>query len=166
VLTEASMKSWNNPRFVHDLHVWYRTDLHAPDGFTAPQMHLNTADTMALKFAIWRKRLKSKWLERLYSTRDVAMFTAAPKAAVLSATDMSPAGLFDAGRRLLRSWVTINAAGYAYHPFSIAIDEKSTAPKVAQLTGVPVPVALYRIGKSDKPPRQISNRKPLKDVLI
>lgn len=166
VLTEASMKSWDNPRFVHDLKVWYRKDLKAADGFTSPQMHLNTVDTLALKFAFWRGQLKSKWLERLYSTRDVAMFTAAPKAAVLASDDMTPKSLFDAGRRLLRSWVTVTAAGYSTHPFSIAIDEKSTAPKVAQTTGVPVPVALYRIGKTQKPPRAISNRKELEKVLI
>lgn len=166
VLTEASMKSWDNPRFVRDLKIWYRDDLQAEDGFTSPQMHLSRVDTLALKFAFWRGRLKSKVLEKIYSTRDVAMFTAAPKAAVLAADDMSPAALFDAGRRLLRSWVTIVAAGYVYHPFSIAIDEKSTAPKVAQLTRTPVPVALYRIGKSEKPPRTLSNRKPLKKVLI
>lgn len=166
VLTEASMKSWANPRFVHDLKVWYRDNQTAEDGFTSPQMHLSTLDTLALKFAFKRGQLKSKIMERVYSTRDVTLFTAAPRAAVLSAESMSPADLFDAGRRLLRSWVTIIAAGYVYHPFSIAIDEKSTAPKVAKLTGTPVPVALYRIGKSAKPPRALSNRKPLNKVLI
>ena len=166
VLTEASMKSWANPRFVHDLQVWYRKDLHAPDGFTSPQMHLSAIDTWALKFVFWRHSLRSKLLERLYSTRDVAMFTAAPKAAILAADDLTPNALFGAGRRLLRSWVTIVAAGYAYHPFSIAIDEKSTAPKVAEIAKVPVPVALFRIGKSAKPPRALSNRKPLSAVII
>jgi hypothetical protein len=166
VLTEASMKSWANPRFVKDLHVWYRSDLQAPDGFTSPQMHLSVVDTLALKFAFWRRSLQSKSLQRLYSTRDVAMFSAAPRAAVIGADDMSPESLFDAGRRLLRSWVRVVAAGYSYHPFSIAIDEKSTAPKVAELTGVPVPVALYRIGRTSKPPRMISNRKPLSAVIL
>ncbi len=164
-LIEASMKSWRNPRFVHDLHVWYRKDLRSPDGFTSPQMRLNAIDTLALKFAFWRGQLKSKMVERLYSTRDVAMFTAAPRAAVLGADDISPTSLFDAGRRLLRSWVTVTEAGFMCHPFSIAIDEKSTVPKVAQLTGVKVPVSLYRIGKAKKAPYG-SNRKTLKSVLI
>ncbi len=165
VIMEASMKSWNNIRFVRDLSVWYREDLNAADGFTGPQMRFNTVDTWGLKFAFWRKQLKSKFIERLYSTRDVAMFTAAPIAAVLGADDMSPKSILEAGRRLLRSWVTITAAGYSCHPFSIAIDERSTAPQVAQLTGVAVPIALYRIGKATKEPYG-SNRKELKDVLI
>jgi len=93
------------------------------------------------------------------------MFTAAPRAAVLAANDMSPACLFDAGRRLLRSWVTIIAAGYVYHPFSIAIDEKSTAPRVASLTGVRVPVALFRIGETTKAASS-SNRRALSTVLV
>ena len=165
VVTEASMKSWNNPRFVRDLYVWYRKDLTAPDGFTGPQMRFDILDTLALRFAFWRGQLKSKFVEKLYSTRDVAMFIAAPKAAVLAANEMSPGSLLDAGRRLLRSWVAIAGAGYSCHPFSIAIDEKSTALKVAELTGVPVPVALYRIGKATKQPYG-SNRKKLEDVLI
>lgn len=165
VLTEASMKSWDNPRFVHDLHVWYRDDVAAPDGFSSPQMKISKFDTWFLKLAFRLGRLKSRPLQRLYSTRDVAMFTGAPIAAVLGASDMTPASLYDAGRRLLRSWVVVTAAGYNVHPFSIAIDEKSTAPKVAQITGVGVPVALYRIGRATKKPYG-SNRKDLASVLI
>ncbi len=165
VLKEASMKSWNNPRFVRDLKIWYRKDLNSRDGFSSPQMKMGSIDTIALKFAFWRGRLKSKTLESIYSSRDIAMFTSATSSAVISSDDMSPAALFDAGRRLLESWVLINSYGYAYHPFSIAIDEKSTAPKVAELTGVKVPVSLYRIGKATKEPFG-SNRKKLEEVII
>src|SRR5262249_47232305 len=60
VLIEASMKSWDNPRFVHDLQVWYRDDLASPDGFTSPQMKISALDTQFMKLAFRRGRLKSK----------------------------------------------------------------------------------------------------------
>ncbi len=87
-------------------------------------------------------------------------------AAVLTAEDMKPETLFEAGRNLLRSWVIINALGYSYHPFSIAIDEKKTSPKVAAVAGVQVPVALYRVGIAKNPPNVHSNRKKLESVII
>ena len=84
--------------------------------------------------------------------------------AVLGAADLTPPALADAGRRLLRSWVAINAAGFAYHPISIAVDRPETAPQVATTAGVPVPVAVFRIGRPRRAaPR--SNRRDLADVL-
>jgi hypothetical protein len=128
-------------------------------------MRFSVLDTIGLYIAFWFGSFKSPFIANMYASRDTAMFTAAPKAAVLRADDMSPRSLLEAGRRLMRSWVTVAEAGYSCHPFSIAIDEISTAPKVAVLTGVAVPVALYRIGKATKPPYG-SNRKGLEEVLI
>ena len=166
IVMEASMKSWANPRFVHDLNVWYRSTTNAPDGFSSKLMNISPISTLGLKFVFWRGHFTSKFMQRLYSTRDVAMFTAAPMAAVLTSKDMTPESLFEAGRNLLRSWVIINALGYSYHPFSIAIDEKTTSPKVAAVAGVNVPVALYRVGIAKKPPKVHSNRKELEKVII
>jgi hypothetical protein len=84
--------------------------------------------------------------------------------AVLGAADMPAATLVDAGRRLLRCWVTITAAGFAYHPISIAVDRPETAPNVAAQAGVRVPVAVFRIGHARKP-APLSNRRALADVL-
>lgn len=155
-----------NPRFVHDLHVWHRNTLDAPDGFSSKLMNISPLSTLGLKFAFWRGHFSSKLIQRLYSTRDVSMFTAAPMVAVLISKDMTPESLFEAGRNLLRSWVVINALGYSYHPFSIAIDEKSTSPKVAAVVGVKVPVAIYRVGIAKKAPKVHSNRKGLEKVII
>lgn len=85
--------------------------------------------------------------------------------AVLGAADLGAATLVDAGRRLLRAWVTITAAGFACHPISIAVDRPETAPAVAARAGVPVPVAVFRIGHPRRSaPR--SNRRALNDVLV
>jgi len=83
---------------------------------------------------------------------------------VLGAPSLDPADLFDAGRRLLRSWSTVEAAHWACHPISVAVDRPETAPQVGALAGVAVPVAVYRIGHpSTDVPR--SNRRPLADVI-
>ena len=160
------MKSWSNPRFVRDLKNWLRKDPSKPDGLSVPLMNLTSIDTIALEFAFRRGSLKSKLMQKIYSSSEVSMFAAAPKVAVLTAADMSPRALFDAGRRLLRSWVEITAAGYSTQPYSVGVDDEDAARKVAAIAGVDVPVALYRIGRPTKIPKLPSNRKPLSDVLV
>jgi len=58
---------------------------------------------------------------------------------VLGAASLDPADMFGAGRRLLRAWATIGAAGWACHPISVAVDRPETAPAVATLAGADVP---------------------------
>src|SRR5439155_1333120 len=77
---------------------------------------------------------------------------------------LSAPSLVDAGRRLLRCWATITAAGYAYHPISVAVDRPETAPEVAAVAGVAVPVAVFRVGRPTRPAPE-SNRRPLYQVL-
>lgn len=166
VVLEASMESWGDPQFVHDLKMWLRKRSGAEDGLTAASMNLGRAELVALDFAFRRGSLNSRLMRYLFSSSEVAMFKSAPNAAVLTAPDMSPASLFDAGRRLLRSWVTITGAGFSSQPYSVAVDQESTIPKVGEIAEAEFPVALYRVGKAATPPRVSSNRKPLSEVLI
>jgi hypothetical protein len=116
-----------------------------------------------LLFALRLGRLPAP-LARVFASRDVRLLSRATSVAVLSAPDLTPASLFDAGRRLLRAWVAINASGFAYHPISIAVDRPETAPAVGQISGVSFPVAVFRVGHPTKvAPR--SNRRSLDDVL-
>ncbi len=79
-----------------------------------------------------------------------------------------PGDLVEAGRRLLRAWVTIGAAGFGYHPISVAIDRPETRPQLAALAGAAgvtgTPVALFRIGRPTGPAGD-SNRVELADVV-
>lgn len=164
---EASMAAWSNPRYVRDLQNWLRKDNESPDGLAAPLMHLGRASLLALELAYRKGSFKSALFQRLYASSEVAGFVAAPKAAVLTAPDLTPPALFAAGRRLLRSWVTITGSGYAYQPYSVAVDSREVAPKVAAAVGTQeAPVALYRIGRATKPHHPPSRRRPLNDVLI
>jgi hypothetical protein len=163
LVRRASILSWRDRRFVADLRAWISGDPGAPAGMTPAGLPLTRFEWAALRLALRAGRLPAP-LALVYAGRDIRLLAKAQAVAVIGAPDLSPAALVDAGRRLLRAWVTITAAGYAYHPISIAVDRPETAPEVAAAAGVPVPVALFRIGR---PVREapMSNRRPLEQVL-
>jgi hypothetical protein len=164
LVTRASVLSWKDPRFVADLGRWTSADPGAPAGMTPAGLPLTRLEWAALRLAIRAGRLPAP-LALAYSARDARLLARARAVAVLGAADLSAVTLVDAGRRLLRAWVTITAAGFACHPISIAVDRPETAPAVAARAGVAVPVAVFRIGHPRRgAPR--SNRRDLKDVLI
>jgi hypothetical protein len=144
LIREASKDSWSNPRYIADLREWVRFQNTADDGLTPDVLGLTRLDVVALRIA-YRLGCIPRWMIPLYAARDVRLATAAPSIAVLTAPDMTPPSIFDAGRRLLRAWVTIVAAGAAYHPWSIVIDEDRTRPLLAELVGGS-PMAMFRIG--------------------
>jgi hypothetical protein len=163
LVARASVLSWRDRRFVADLDRWTSGDPQAPAGMTPAGLPLTAVEWAALRLAFRAGRLPAP-LALLYSSRDVRLLRRAPAVAVLGAPDLSTPALVDAGRRLLRCWVTITAAGYGYHPISIAVDRPETAPDVAAAAGVAVPVAVFRIGRPTRPAPE-SNRRPLADVL-
>jgi molybdopterin/thiamine biosynthesis adenylyltransferase len=167
VIKDSSIDLWRSQRYLDDLKAWFRENENAEDGITPPPFNISKSDIVALKFAFKHGAFKSRVMGYLYSSRDIGVFTSSPQAAVMTAPEMSPPVLFDAGRRLLKSWVNIVSAGYSYQPFSVAVDNKEAAARVAEIAGVDeTPVALYRIGRAKKPPRGYSGRKPLEKVLI
>lgn len=164
IVRRASVLSWRDRRFVGDLEAWMRAEPDAPTGMTPGQLLLARYEWLALRAAFRLGRLPG-WLARAYSARDVRLLGRAPAVAVLCADSDHPADLVEAGRRLLRAWVTICAHGFGYHPISIAIDRAETRPAVAALAGEHgTPVALFRIGCPTAPAAG-SNRVELADVL-
>lgn len=160
----ASALSWHDRRFVADLDAWIRADPASPDGMTPRQLGLARYEWVALRAAFRLGRLPG-WLSRAYSGRDVRLLGEAPAVAVLCAESDRPADLVEAGRRLLRAWVTICAAGFGYHPISVAIDRPETRPEIAGLAGrTGTPVALFRVGRPTGPAGE-SNRVDLADVV-
>lgn len=161
LVARASVLSWQDRRFVGDLRRWTRSDPAAPDGMTPVGLALTRTEWAALRIAFRVGRLPA-FVARAYASRDVRLLARSVAVCVLAAPSLDPVDLFDAGRRLLRSWATISGAGWACHPISIAVDRPETAPAVAALAGVAVPVAVYRIGHPTATvPR--SNRRPLAD---
>jgi hypothetical protein len=163
LVAKASALAWKDQRFVRDLDRWIFPDPNAPAGMTPAGLPLNRFEWAALRLLLRVGRLPAP-LARLAAGRDIRLLHHAQAVAVLGAADLTPPVLVDAGRRLLRCWVTINAADFAYHPISIAVDRPETAPAVAAEAGVPVPVAVFRIGHTTRL-APTSNRRNLDDVL-
>lgn len=163
LVARASVLSWKDPRFVTDLGRWTSADPAAPAGMTPAGLPLTRFEWAALQLAIRAGRLPAP-AALAYASRDIRLLARAQAVAVLGAADLNPATVVDAGRRLLRCWVTITAAGFACHPISIAVDRPETAPRVAAVTGLPVPLAVFRIGHPRRP-APLSNRHPLDAIL-
>jgi len=148
---------------VADLRRWTRADPRTPDGMTPAGLALTGTEWAALRLAFRAGRLPAL-VARAYASRDVRLLSSSVAVCVLGAPGLDPQDLFDAGRRLLRSWATIGSVGWACHPISVAVDRPEPAPAVARLARVAVPVAVYRIGHPTAAvPR--SNRRALTDCL-
>jgi hypothetical protein len=163
IVRQASVLSWRDRRFVGDLHAWIHRDPSRHTGMTQEQLGLKRYEWLALHGAFLLGRLPAP-LALAFSGRDIRLLGDAPAVAVLSAASDDPKDLVEAGRRLLRSWVTICGAGFGYHPISIAIDRPETRPAIAALSGAGTPVALFRIGMPTRPARP-SRRVALSDAL-
>lgn len=164
IVRRASVHSWRDRQFVADLDRWISADTAAPSGMTPGQLELARYEWLALRAAFRLGRLPAP-LARAFSGRDIRLLGEAPAVAVLSADSDRPADLVEAGRRLLRAWVTICGAGFGYHPISIAIDRTETRPDVAALAGGRgTPVAMFRIGRPTGPAAP-SNRVGLAQIL-
>ena len=159
----ASRLSWGDRRFVADLRRYCTGDAAAPVGMHPKALMLKPYEWLLLRLAFRLGRLPGA-LGAMFAGRDVRLLRSAPAVVVLGAASHDPRDLVAAGRRLVRVWVTICEAGWAYHPISISVDRPETAPEVAALAGIAVPAAVFRVGV----PRAVaprSNRAALADVL-
>jgi nitroreductase len=163
LVERASVMAWKDSRFVTDLDEWTRFDTVAPDGMTVDCLDLSWLDQRALKFALRRGKLPG-WLARVYAQRDVRLTRASGAIAVLITSDRRPETLFECGRRLVRSWVAINAIGYSWHPMSIVIDQ-ATVRDLSELIGGRDGVAIYRVGYT-RTGAPWSKRRQLESVLV
>jgi hypothetical protein len=164
IVRSASVLSWRDEQFVRDLRTWLHDDVTRPDGMSRAQLGLARYEWHALRLAFRLGRLPAP-MAHAFSSRDIRLLGEAPAVAVLAAASDQPRDLVEAGRRLLRAWVTICRDGYGYHPISIAIDRAETRPAVAALLPEGgTPVAMFRIGRPTAPALP-SNRVQLADVL-
>src|SRR5260370_9522874 len=88
-------------------------------------------------------------LARMYARQDVHLIQHSAAIAVFSVEDLEPLSLFECGRRLLRAWVTINAAAFSCHPMSVIVNQP-TVKELAQMADVAHPVAMMRVGYTFK----------------
>jgi hypothetical protein len=162
LVARASVMAWKDSRFVTDLRDWTRFNDASPDGMTVDCLDLSNLDQRALKFALGRGHLPG-WLARIYAQRDVRLTRVSAAMAVLVTPDRKPETLFECGQKLIRSWTTINARGFAWHPMSIVIDQP-TVNELSQLIGGRDGVAIYRVGHTTETVPW-SKRRTLQEVL-
>jgi hypothetical protein len=162
LVDRASVMAWKDPAFVTDLGKWTRFNDVSPDGMTVDCLDLSRLDQWALEFALKRGKLPG-WLARIYAQRDVRLTLASSAIAVLVAPNRSPQTLFECGRRLIKSWTTINAQDFSWHPMSIVIDQP-TVQELSQLIGGQDGVAIYRVGYTPAP-APWSKRRTLEAVV-
>ncbi len=162
LVSRASVLSWKDRRFVDDLADWTRFG-EAPDGMTFDCLRLDRFDVLALRLALAMRRLPG-WLAWLYAQRDVRFTRSSSAMAVLLGAGRDPLGLFQAGRRLIRSWTLINSLGYSWHPMSVVIDQ-ATVHELQELIGGRDPVAIYRVGYTPEGAAR-SRRRDLARILV
>ena len=162
LVSQASVMSWRDSRFVADLAEWTRFDDRAPDGMTFDCLRLNRLDVFALRVALTLKRLPPP-LAWIYAQRDVRLTAASSAMAVLVAPDRSVETLIRTGQTLIRSWALINALGYAWHPMSVVIDQP-TVDRLRLMIGGQDPIAIYRVGWTSERAAW-SHRRSLDSVL-
>jgi hypothetical protein len=163
LVERASILSWKDGRFVSDLEEWTRFDDRSPDGMTFDCLRVNRFDAVALRVALALGRLPG-WLAWCYAQRDVRLTRASSAMAVLTVEDRSVPSLFDAGRRLIRSWTVINQLGHAWHPMSVVIDQATVRQLTTLIDGAD-PVAIYRVGYTPNV-AAVSKRRPLDVVVV
>ena len=162
LVRRASVLSWKDRRFVADLAEWTRFDDVSPDGMTLECLRVTRIDQFWLRLALRLGRLPS-WLALAYAERDVRLTRRSSAMAVLTVESREPLALFEAGRRLIRSWTLLNSLGYSWHPMSVVIDQ-ATVTDLGAMIGGRDPIAIYRVGHTAEAAAW-SHRRPLDAVL-
>jgi len=166
LVREASIASLTSKEFVADLKKWFSTDLGAEAGVTPEPFNIDRFSIPALRKLVLDRGQAPSFMARILAKKEQKTFESGPQAAVLSAEGMERDLVFEAGRRLLRSWVTVTGAGFSYHPYHGLIHYPEIRKTLAEMTGVDNPVAAYRVGYAARPPKGFSNRAPLRSRLI
>jgi len=75
-----------------------------------------------------------------------------------------PHDAYDTGRFLMHFWLDVTRLGYVIHPYGNLVTNRPVAARVAKDTGLDRIWLVFKIGRSDQPPR--SHRRSVEEVLI
>jgi hypothetical protein len=150
LVAKASMMAWQDARFIADMKKWtrFKKEGNTPDGMTIECLCLSSLQQQAWNFAMSCNGLVAP-LARMYAQHNVHLIQHSAAIAVFSVENLEPLSLFECGRRLLRAWVTINAAAFSCHPMSVIVNQP-TVTELAPMAGVAHPVAMMRVGYTFK----------------
>lgn len=166
LIQQASAKSLRSEEFVADLKRWFSDDEMEEVGVTPEPFNIDKLSIPVLRRFVLERGNAPSVMAWLLSKKEQSIFESGPEAAVLSTADMERASVFEAGRVLLRSWVTVADSGAAYHPYHGLVHYPEIRKSVSDATGVDNPIAVYRVGMAKKPPKGFSNRESLERKIV
>jgi hypothetical protein len=147
-LTIADRWMFSTPKVALELRAWLRLDPRDPryhrDGLTDRALTLSRAEARLLAAALHAYPVTRRLgLAALLAVSGRGLLRYDGSVLVLRAQGEDP---LRAGRRLMRTWLTLARHGLAVHPLSQLIDCPATAPRLAARVGA-TPLAVFRVGE-------------------
>jgi hypothetical protein len=147
-LTVADRWMFGTPPVTAELRAWLRLDPRDPryrhDGLTDRALGLSRVEARLLRAALRAYPVTRRLgLPALLAAGGRGLLRYDGSVLVLTGRDED---LRYAGRRLLRTWLTLARHGLAVHPLSQLIDCPVTAERLAVRVGAP-PLAVFRVGR-------------------
>ncbi len=147
-LTAADRWMFGTPPVTAELRAWLRLDPRDPryrrDGLTDRALGLGRVEARLLRAALRAYPVTRRLgLPALLAAGGRGLLRYDGSVLVLTGCDEDQRY---AGRRLLRTWLTLARHGLAVHPLSQLIDCPATAESLADRVGAP-PLAVFRVGR-------------------
>jgi hypothetical protein len=155
----AAVKTCSAARFnCQELHEWLfsslrwnETEAARGDGLDIASLHLPPGGKQFMRFlAPWRRMqfLNRFGLYKVMAMTDARLVVEAP-AIVAIVGQREPSSIWAAGRIMQASWVALNAAGFAVHPYYVVTDiaNRLAAGRLDASWRTPVEKQLERLGK-------------------
>jgi hypothetical protein len=158
-LTVADRWMFGTPPVTAELRAWLRLDRRDPryrrDGLTDRALELSRAEARLLGAALRAYPVTRRLgLPALLAASGRGVLRYDGSVLVLTGRDEEPRS---AGRRLLRTWLTLARYGLAVHPLSQLLDCPQTAGRLAVRVGAQ-PLAVFRVGRPIREPARSARR--------
>lgn len=164
--TDAVFEDLNHPPYRDELRSWLRysnaESSRQRDGLdarcmaTAPiELWLAFHASVLLRFPLTRP---------LFARRFRRQIGPVPTLGLLDGPFWDPDDAYDTGRFLMHFWLEATRLGYSIHPYGNLVTNRPTAERVARETGLGRIWLVFKIGRSDEPPR--SHRRSVDEVLM
>ncbi len=164
--TDAVFEDLNHPPYRDELCSWLRyseaRSRRERDGLDARCM---ATPPLELWLAFHASPLLRFPLTRpLFARRYRDAIGPVPTLGVLDGPFWDPHDAYDTGRFLMHFWLELTRLGYFIHPYGNLVTRRPAAEKVARETGLDRIWLVFKIGRSDQPPR--SHRRAVDEVMV
>ncbi len=159
-LVVADRWMFATPKVALELRAWLRLDPRDPryhrDGLTDRALELSRAEALFLAAALRAYPVTRRLgLPALLAAGGRGLLRYDGSVLVLAGRGEDPR---EAGRRLMRAWLTLARHGLAVHPLNQLIDCPATAARLASRVGA-TPLALFRVGRPLREPVRSARRR-------